>query len=235
MNGRPAVGRRRPGPSVTLVDATSDGIAPGLLLALAAVLQIQVDRDLWPRWGLRASIAALPRGARPPAASWAIWIVDVVQGASGKHLDACGVPYALVDVEGRWTVTASHELLEMLGDPGRRTFRTAPSIDPAAGGRPVHYLVEIADPCEDEPYLINGVQVSDFVTPAFYGGRGPFDLLGRLSRPLEVLLGGSLSWIDPYDGHWWQKLPNGEIVRGNLASSAPNATADRDAAFAGVS
>src|SRR5262249_37784585 len=162
--------------------------------------------------------AAVPRGARAQGGSWAIWMVDVVQGASGEHLDARGVPYAVVEVEGKWTVTASHELLEMLGDPWRRTFRTAPSIDPAAPGRAGHCLQEIADPCEDATYMINGVQVSDFVTPAYYlGGRAPYDLLGRVASPLQVLPGGSLSWFDPYDRRWHRKGPDGDIVTGAQA------------------
>jgi len=179
---------------------------------------------------------AVPPGGRPPAGSWTICIVDQVPEAEGVHFDIRGVPAALVEVNARWTITASHELLEMLGDPARGRFLPGPSIDPGARGRPVHYLIEIADPCESFSYLINGIEVSDFVTPAFYvGGRGPFDLRGRLTRPLEVPLGGSISWIDPYDGRWYRKRPDGEIVAGARASRAPNATADRDAALAGVS
>jgi len=220
---------------VALVDATADGIAPGMLGALASVLQIQVDRDLRPRWGIGASVGAVMRGARPPGSSWPLWMVDDVQEAEGVHFAARGVPAAVVQVDARWTATASHELLEMLGDPWRRRFLTARSIDPAAGGRLVHYLVEIADPCEAFGYMINGVQVSDFVTPTFYGGgRGPFDLLDRISRPLEIPPGGSISWVDPHDRRWYRKGPDGQIVTGAPARRAPHATADRDAALAGV-
>jgi hypothetical protein len=224
------------GPAVALVDTTSDGIFPGLLAALASALQTQVDRDLLPVWGIGASIAPIRRGGGPPRSAWSIRMVDPDVTAGGEHLDVRGAPFAVVGVDEGWTATASHELLEMLGDPWRRRFLTAPSIEPAAAARPVHYLVEIADPCEPVSYMINGVQVSDFVTPAYYGGgRGPFDLLGRLSRPLEVPPGGSLSWVDPYDRRWHRKRPDGEIVTGEPARRAAHATADRDAALAGVS
>src|SRR2546430_717889 len=60
-------------------------------------------------------------------------------------------------------------------------------------------------------YSINGTRVSDFVLPAFYdrATAGPLDLLGRMTRPLQILPGGYLSWYDPDDGAWHQALPDG--------------------------
>jgi hypothetical protein len=58
-----------------------------------------------------------------------------------------------------WTLTFSHELLEALTDPMTRS-----SID--RGGR--DYEVEICDPVQYHGYPIDGVWVSNFVTPAWF-------------------------------------------------------------------
>jgi len=45
-------------------------------------------------------------------------IVADVKGAAGVHLDRNGQPFALVEYgQGWWSLTASHETLEMLADP----------------------------------------------------------------------------------------------------------------------
>src|SRR5215469_3953624 len=65
------------------------------------------------------------------------------------------------------------------------------------------YLVEACDPCEANQfaYRINGIAVSDFITPHFYdqvatsGTRYSFG--GNIPAPRQVLPGGYISFIDP--------------------------------------
>ena len=63
---------------------------------------------------------------------------------------------------------------------------------------PVNYMIEVCDPVEDSTYEIDRVAVSEFVTPNYYDtrtrSRPPYSNQGSISKPLEVLEGGSLSW-----------------------------------------
>lgn len=126
-------------------------------------------------------------------------------GATGIHSsDKNGQPFALLsyDTAFVWTVTASHELLDMLADPfGNRTI-SGPSPNPADKGKIVNLLVEVAQPVEGEEndYEIDGVKVSDFVTPAFFGvtkkKESHYSFRGAVKEPLKIAKGGFLSWVD---------------------------------------
>jgi len=68
----------------------------------------------------------------------------------------------------QWSVTFSHEVMETLADP-QMTGR------------------EVCDPVQDGSYWLDGVQVSDFVTPAWFkGGRGPFDAARLVDHAHEL-------------------------------------------------
>ena len=48
-------------------------------------------------------------------------------------------------------------------------------------------LVEVCDPVEDQTYQLDGVQVSDFALPSYFGaGPGPWDEADRLTGPLNA-------------------------------------------------
>jgi hypothetical protein len=54
------------------------------------------------------------------------------------------------DSDGDWTVTASHELLEMLIDPfGSRLHTAAPPSGWKGDSPRLKYLMEAGDPCEE--------------------------------------------------------------------------------------
>src|SRR5262249_56224887 len=103
--------------------------------------------------------------------------VDVGQeGAAGLHLTDHKQPYALVDAGPTWSLTASHECLEMLVDPSGNRLVSSSAITAASGKvqdvtfKKFEYLVEVADPSEDpaNAYMIDEVLVSDFYTPHFF-------------------------------------------------------------------
>jgi hypothetical protein len=74
------------------------------------------------------------------------------------------------------------------------------------------YLVEACDPCEDNSYAytINGVAVSDFITPHFYdpivtsGTR--YSFTGAIKGPRQVLPGGYISWVNTEIDEWQQVM-----------------------------
>ena len=67
-----------------------------------------------------------------------------------------------------WSLTASHECLEMLTNPLGDRVIVGPS--PAAPDHQVELLVEICDPVQAPAfgYRIGNVLVSDFVTPSYF-------------------------------------------------------------------
>lgn len=219
---------------VSLVNQSSQDIPFAELSRVAAALQIQIDRDFGAIWGVRAHIVAIAVGQEPLPGSWPLNLVDKARAGLGVHLDPHHHPFAEITVDKDWSVTASHELLEMLADPYGHRFAASPDIDPDSDGHIVHYLVEVGDPCEVFAYSINGVAVSDFVVPDYYvvPAGGPVDFLQALQGPLDVPDGCYISWIDPADQRWHQKTPDGQFVTARAkANPKGNPRQDRDDAF----
>jgi hypothetical protein len=177
---------------------------------VAAALQKQATRDLAPIWSVSATVVAFPSLRNVPVGYWPVVIVDDVQGAAGYHQDDHGRPYALVEFSASWSLTASHEVLEMLVDPFGR--RTAAGRSPKPGQGQVEFLVEACDPCEASQfaYTIDGVLVSDFITPRFYDPRkttsARYSFTGAIQRPRQIREGGYISWWDPQSNHVWQEI-----------------------------
>lgn len=177
---------------------------------VAAALSKQATRDLAPLWGVTATVDAFPTLRTVPVGYWPVIIVDQVQGAAGYHTDKKGHPYALVEYSASWSLTASHEVLEMLVDPFGR--RTTAGRSPKRGQGQVEFLVEACDPCEASQfaYTIDGVLVSDFITPHFYDPRrtsgARYSFMGAVERPRQIREGGYVSWWDPQSDHVWQEL-----------------------------
>ncbi len=180
---------------------------------VAAALATQVIRDFSPIWGITATVSAFPKAADVPVGYWPIFIEDPMKlpdGAAGVHLDKRNQPYALVEAGDKWSLSASHECLEMLVDPSGNRLHAGPLLEEAVQlGLPQHevqYVVEVCDPVEDGQfgYQINGVLVSDFFTPNFYDPAAAngvrYDFMGVLSGPLQLAPNGYISWLDPVSG-----------------------------------
>jgi hypothetical protein len=143
--------------------------------AVVASIQKQVTRDFGPLWGINATVDAFEKLEAVPIDYWPVIIRDDIKepGAAGYHTDDHGQPFSLVQADPGWELTASHEVLEMLADPfGNRTIAGPPppkSPGPVSGFTRVLYLVEVCDPCEGEQfaYEVNGIPMSDFITPYY--------------------------------------------------------------------
>ena len=180
------------------------------LTRVSAALQKQAARDLGPVWEVSATVDAFAQLEDVPLGYWPMIVRDDIgfPGAAGIHLDQDGQPFALIQHSSSWSLTASHELCEMLVDPFGNRLVAGPSVKPDQGR--VEYLVEVCDPSEDADfaYTVNGVLVSDFYTPRYFdpvqanGVR--YSFTGAITKPREVLRGGYLSWHEPVSDHWWQ-------------------------------
>jgi len=148
-----------------------------------------------------------------PLGYWPVLVRDDVTTnweAAGIHLDDSGQPFALVQASPDWSLTASHEVLEMLADPFGERVVAGNAPEQAKEQKRVEFLVEVCDPSEgvDFAYTVNDVLVSDFYTPSFFdpvaadGVR--YSFTGALQGPRRILKGGYLSWHNTVDNHWYQ-------------------------------
>ena len=169
---------------VVLQDQSKLNLTLGQLESVAQALQTQVDRDFRPIWGVHGLVQAIDRNHTVPRGSWPMRILDHSQAGLGVHLDNNGKPFAEIQAGTDWSITASHEMLEMLVDPLGKKLMSDKDIDPASDGHQVHCLVDVGDPVEVFAYQINGVSLSDFITPEFYdlnAAPGPsYDFLNQL-------------------------------------------------------
>ena len=181
--------------------------------------QIQVSRDFAPVWAMDAQLVFCPKNGGPPApGSWWLVILDDSDQATavGYHdLTPSGLPlgkvFAKTDAQSGhlWTITMSHELLEMLADP----WMNRSVVYPQPEGLPKILAYEVCDACEDDTfgYRIGNVTVSDFVYPAWFDVNSKadtFDLRGLVKRPLQLLAGGYIGTFDPVGGWTQITAPN---------------------------
>lgn len=176
------------------------------LTKAVAALQKQVDNHFAPIWGVGAALQI----GLPGVVGEIIYVLDDSDqaGALGYHdEDKNGHPVGFIfaktsfaDKED-WRVTASHELLEQLVDPW--VYSTAIA---KFKGQSAAIALEVCDPVEEQTYFIDGIPVSNFVRPAWFGGKGTmFDFLNGLRSPLAIAPGGYVSYTTDLR-HWKEQM-----------------------------
>jgi len=204
--------------------------------------QAQVDEDWSPHYGIHVVLAIVPKGRKPNAGIWQLIIADDSNQANalGYHEttandDPIGFAFAKTSAEDgeSWTVVASHELLEMLADPGISAVKEQDNAD----GSMTFRFKEICDPVEGdnfgytkngpdgEPYKLadgTAILVSDFVLPRYWDVEAPtgtkFDIGGFVTAPLQILTGGYMSILQIPATLTWSQItadghPGGKTVR----------------------
>ena len=186
--------------------------------AAVPALQTQVHRDFAPVWGIDADLSFVPNGKSPTPDMWWIAILDDSDqaGALGYHdLTQDGLPLGKVFASSdmkygyNWTITASHELLEMLADPDIN-LTVFVKKDETTG---TLYAYEICDACEADKYgyKIDGILVSDFVYPAWFEpfrqkDNTQFDYGKNIDGPFKLLPGGYIGAFDVTAGTGWHQI-----------------------------
>jgi hypothetical protein len=189
----------------TGTDAANYGMPFGQLVR---ALQVFNDTYFSPVWGTPCRIIESPH--RASAASqlmtptvfavgpndWTIVFMDDPDQADafGYHdLAKNGQPVSKVFVKvslqanEKVSVTACHELCEMLIDPGCQLW--------ADDGKGKFWAYEMCDAVEESTFMVDGVEMSDFVHPAYFEsfrkkGTSKFDHLALLKAPFTLLKGG---------------------------------------------
>jgi hypothetical protein len=158
----------------------------------------QIANDFEPYWNISAELRLEGPATKRPAkvtlpelrgdAVLYLWDNLDPDGALGYHeANARGIPFGFVfidlteELEEPWTVTLSHEALELIGDPEVNLLVAGPH--PGDGRRQVFHWYEMCDAVQAESYTVDGVDVSNFVLPLYFtrdmepGSRN--DFLGR--------------------------------------------------------
>lgn len=195
------------------------------------VVNRQILEDFMPIWGqarlLRLHAAAFePTNPdtfpeEPVRADSVIYIVDqpTLPGALGFHdMNAAGLPYGfvfMIDMD-EWTTTLSHEALELITDPTVNIF--VPGPDPRDPNNVVLHSYENCDAVERSGYDIDGIRVSNFLTPHYFtvgdeaGTRN--DFLGVGVTSFGVTMGSHIAFFDLSTNTW-------EVVNGQSAPALP--------------
>lgn len=202
----------------------SDEVMQGAIRAI----NIQIERDFEPYWSFGATLRleghTHRKGGDPDKPHYdpldmrgdaVIYVMDRMppdfQGVHDRNFR--GVPWGLVgldvsdELKEEWTITLSHEALELVGDPQANLLVQGPH--PEEPVRDVFHWFEMCDAVQDQKYRIDGVAVSDFVLPLYFtpdaerGGRNNF--LGEVDGrpPLQsfgVAQGGYVGFFDPIAG-----------------------------------
>jgi hypothetical protein len=204
----------------------SSVVSDAALIPVVAALQRQVSEHFAPVWGIDAILTFYGRDLEPPQDSWWLLICDDSDqaGALGYHdLTPSRLPLGKVFAQtdqlygSQWSVTASHELLEMLGDP---YINLAAIQSPGNNGAFMSlYAYEVCDACEADQYgyIIDGVLVSDFVYPTWFesewGQFGTqFDYRNLIQLPFQLLPGGYISVYDVGSGAGWTQLSGPQLA-----------------------
>jgi hypothetical protein len=161
---------------------------------LVNAMQEYVTSFVAPVWGTPAKLV---QTTGFQAGAWAMVFLDDADqpGALAYHdLTPDGLPVSKVFVKttlddgGLVSVSASHELVEMLVDPAINMMTSGPDAK-------TMYAYESADPVEESSFPVNGIQMSDFVYPAFFEVfRKPksvqFDQMNLVTKPFQIMKGG---------------------------------------------
>ncbi len=140
-------------------------------------------------------VSALASGKQASAADVAV--IQNISAQASRDLNLLQTLYN--EYKANPSSALSHELLEMLADPWINWC--------AMGSDNRIYALEVCDAVEDDRlgYKIDGVLVSDFITPAWFERTDAdrLDFSQHLSKQLELARGGYISVFDPSSG-WTQ-------------------------------
>lgn len=185
----------------------------------------QIAEDFEPYWSFGATLRLEGRSRKRPRkqdpadmrgeAVIYVWDeADAKQGVSYHDRNHRGIPYGFVFVQlsaelgEAWSVTLSHEALEMVADPENNLYVLGP--DPDNPKLNVFHWFEMCDPVQAETYEIDQIEVSNFVLPLYFtgsdekGGRNDFlsrAYKGKTLRSFGVNPGGYSGFVNARTGN----------------------------------
>jgi hypothetical protein len=205
---------------VSVINHTGGALSDEEVQVALRAINRQIREDFEPYWSLGGQLrlegrspgepdAATPADMRGEAVIY-LWDEADVDGAIGYHdANHRGIPFGFVftevaeELEEPWTVTLSHEALELIADPEVNLLVKGPHPEEE---REVFHWYEMCDAVQTETYEIDGIAVSNFLLPLYFTGSeelgGRNDFLGRIHqgrtlRSFGVSPGGYVGFYDP--------------------------------------
>jgi hypothetical protein len=211
---------------ISIVNHSNGQVTDEELQTVIRAINRQIHDDFAPYWSMSATLRLEGRSTTHPEklqvpdmrgdAVIYLWNQADIPGALGYHFqNAQGIPYGFVFTEiaqqigEPWSVTLSHEALELLADPETNLLVMGPH---PVEERDVFHWFEMCDAVQAETYSIDGVAVSNFLLPLYFTGTRDADevgarndFLGRSSggRTLTsfgINPGGYIGFFDPQLG-----------------------------------
>ncbi len=211
--------------NISVVNHTNGKVSDEELQCVIRAINRQIREDFEPHWSISGSLRLEGRSMNEPDsvdladmrgdAIIYLWDKTDVEDASGYHeRNNRGVPFGFVftsiaeKIGEHWSITLSHEALELLADPETNLLVMGPH--PSGKGDVFHWF-EMCDAVQDEHYTIDGVEVSNFVLPLYFTGTrrtdekgARNDFLGRVHRKrtlksFGINPGGYIGFYDPND------------------------------------
>jgi phospholipase C len=200
----------------------SGSISDAELQAVIRAINRQISDDFLPYWSFGATLRLEGKAGKQPDKNTLpelrgdaviyLWDKTDMEDALGYHeANARGIPYGFVFTElskqlgESWTVTLSHEALELLGDAQGNLLVQGPH--PENPAVEVFHWFEMCDAVQSQTYQIDGIDVSNFVLPLYFtteeqeGGRNDFlghqDKHGKTLASFGVTDGGYIGFYDP--------------------------------------
>lgn len=201
---------------ISVINQTKGEISDADLLAAIRAINQQIAYDFAPYWNMPATLRLEGTLLGQPRAnlSAAVMRGDAVLYVSsatasgdpeGFHdRNFRGVPYGVVyskiseQTGDPWSVTFSHEALELIADPQGNNYVMGPN--PHDGRKKVFYWFEMCDAVSSQTYKIGDVALQNFLLPAYFeplvpGARTNF--LGTDLAPFGIASESYLGYYDP--------------------------------------
>lgn len=182
---------------------------------VASALDKQLHDHFYPAWSIEACVKLGNRKTTIETLKQdaIIFLRDKpdIDDAAGYHdvVEETGLPVGYVfqdiaaELDEPWSVTASHEVLELVLNRHCNYF--AIGRHPKYKTKKVAHWLEACDAVQDSTYLIDRVEVSNFVHPCFFtpgqekGGINDH-LRSKKLESFSVLPGGYLGYYNPETG-----------------------------------
>lgn len=181
---------------LVLVDHAS-GLTGAELQKFCNALELQLGDDVAPAWGRYAVPWVAKTDEHLADRAWRLHLWKQPRDASdagmlgfhetrGKdHVPEGHVFVDLVKSQGEnWTVIASHEAVEMVGDE----WINLEVVRERGNGTVELWPRELCDAVQGLTYRKLGVELSDFVLPEYFidASDGPYDFMKNLTKPFSI-------------------------------------------------
>jgi hypothetical protein len=201
---------------ISVINQTNGEISdPDLLAAIRAINQ-QIAYDFAPYWNMPGTLRLEGTLMKQPRANAAaavmrgdavLYISSETAGADnteGFHdRNFRGIPYGVVyskiseQTGDPWSVTFSHEALELIADPQGNNYVMGPA--PHDRRKQVFYWFEMCDAVSSQTYKIGEVALQNFLLPAYFEPPVPGARTNFLGTDLEPFGIASESYLGYYD------------------------------------